>query len=292
MARHRRSSCALSLALVAVGSLVAVRLPAEAASETCIVAAGGDVAGNDWRFGAERTARLIEDVRPRAVLALGDLAYRAGTAEEYASYYDPTWGRFKDITHPTPGNHEYYTAKEGRHGFDATAYFDYFGVAPQYSFDLCGWHIVSLNSETDPAEQVRFLRQDVEQHRGTPLLVFWHKARYSSGRHGSDPDQQTLWQAASDLGVRVVLSGHDHLYERFAELDAGGDPVDKGMRQFTAGGGGHHPTAVRHRREANSQAVVEGIGVLFLDLQPEGYSWDYRSTDGVTRDQGTTPLQP
>ena len=106
--------------------------PAEvnASGESCVVAAAGDVAGeDDYRTGAARTAKLIAAEQPQRVLALGDLAYSDGTAAEFADYYDPTWGEFKSITAPAPGNHEY--------GSDGKGYFDYFDVAPNYAFDLC-----------------------------------------------------------------------------------------------------------------------------------------------------------
>src|SRR3954454_23555982 len=78
------------------------------ADGACVIAAAGDVAGeDDFETGAARTAELISAVEPRKVLALGDLAYPEGTASDYADSYDPTWGEFKDITAPTPGNHEY-----------------------------------------------------------------------------------------------------------------------------------------------------------------------------------------
>jgi hypothetical protein len=46
--------------------------------------------------------------------------------------YDPTWGRFKAITHPATGNHDYHTAA-------AAGYAAYFGAqapAAYYSYDL------------------------------------------------------------------------------------------------------------------------------------------------------------
>ena len=54
------------------------------------------------------TADVVVGMNPDAVLALGDLQYDRGTAAEFAAY-DASWGRFKSITHPVPGNHEYDT---------------------------------------------------------------------------------------------------------------------------------------------------------------------------------------
>ena len=50
---------------------------------------------------------LMLDSLDGTILAVGDLAYRHGTAEEFATCYDPVWGRHKARTRPSPGNHEY-----------------------------------------------------------------------------------------------------------------------------------------------------------------------------------------
>jgi hypothetical protein len=285
MFTHIRRSAAAST-LILASHLVIPEVPASAA-ERCTIAAAGDVAGKeDWQTGAASTGRLIEEAQPRLVLALGDLAYNSGTREEFRKYYDPTWGGFRSITRPTPGNHEYYTGALGSGGHDATAYFEYFDVPPQYSFDACGWHIVSLNSQTNPDRQADFLREDVAAHSGKPLLIFWHEPRFSSGNYGASQRHQKLWAAANEVGASVVLTGHEHLYERFAQLDTWGNRHPNGVRQFISGTGGHNPRQPSATRAAHSQQIVTGRGVLFLDLDARGYGWRFISPDWVTRDEG------
>jgi hypothetical protein len=69
------------------------------------------------------------------VLTLGDNTYQNGTPEEFADCYGPSWGRHKDRTKPSPGNHVY-------HSESAEGYFGYFGGAAgepgkgYYSYDL------------------------------------------------------------------------------------------------------------------------------------------------------------
>ena len=92
------------------------------------------------------TSDLVLRLAPQAVLALGDLQYVHADLQKFATSYDPTWGRFKNITHPAIGNHE------GGEGGSNKAYFDYFGAAAgapdkgYYSYDLAGWHLIALNS--------------------------------------------------------------------------------------------------------------------------------------------------
>ncbi len=85
-----------------------------------VVVAAGDIAACH-SDDDEATARLPSNIRG-TVLTLGDNAYEDGTPEEFAECYDPSWGRYKARTKPTPGNHEYHT--QGAEG-----YFDYFGDA-------------------------------------------------------------------------------------------------------------------------------------------------------------------
>src|SRR5687767_10313019 len=127
--------------------LIGCQPPADTSGDPVLVGAG-DIASCASQQD-EATAELIEDI-PGTVFTLGDNAYEAGSAEDYANCYDPAWGRFKDRTRPAIGNHEYYAMPE-----DASAYFDYFGeVAGEagkgwYSYDVGEWHIVVLNSECE-----------------------------------------------------------------------------------------------------------------------------------------------
>src|SRR5690606_23079805 len=105
--------------------------------------AAGDIAACD-SVGDEMTADLL-DQHEGTILLLGDTAYQSGTPQEFAECYDPTWGRHKNRTYPSLGDHEYNTP-------GATGYFEYFGEIagdPEkgyYSFDLGEWHIVVINA--------------------------------------------------------------------------------------------------------------------------------------------------
>src|SRR5687768_12629681 len=58
------------------------------------------------RSGPSSTADLL-DLIDGTVFTAGDNAYFQGTAAQFAECYDPTWGRHKGRTRPSPGNHEY-----------------------------------------------------------------------------------------------------------------------------------------------------------------------------------------
>jgi 3',5'-cyclic AMP phosphodiesterase CpdA len=219
-------------------------------------------------------AGLAQD--PRAVvLALGDLTYPRGAAKEFTDCYAPTWGRFKNRTWPAPGNHEYYTP-------GAKPYFAYWGARAgrgYYSFELGTWHIISLDSNLAPAAhaaQLDWLRADLAAHPAHCTLAYWHHPLYSSGGHGSVPKMRDAWKLLYDAGAELVLSGHDHDYERFAPQDADGrlDPA-RGIRQFVVGTGGAYPTpfllTVPHSEARDSNRT----GVLRLQLYAGGYGWEF-----------------
>jgi 3',5'-cyclic AMP phosphodiesterase CpdA len=270
-------------AAAAAALLVAAGACAADVDPGVTVYAAGDIArcaSHDPAYsGAAETAAtvaagLAQD--PQAVvLALGDLTYPRGAMKEFTDCYGPTWGRFKDRTWPAPGNHEYYTP-------GAKPYFDWWGARAgrgYYSFDLGTWHVISLDSNLAPAAhaaQLEWLRADLAAHPARCTLAYWHHPLYSSGGHGSIPKMRDAWQLLYAAGAELVLSGHDHDYERFAPQDADGrlDPTH-GIRQFVVGTGGAYPTPfllpVAHSEVRDSNRT----GVLRLHLYTGGYGWEF-----------------
>ena len=111
-----------------------------------MITAAGDIAREGTpSHPHRRTAWLVRSLDPAAALTLGDNQYPSGRLADFRSSYDPTWGRFKSITRPVPGNHEYQTEQ-------ADGYFDYFGRRAHrghggyYSFNIGAWHLVAVNS--------------------------------------------------------------------------------------------------------------------------------------------------
>ena len=272
---------------------------------------------------AAATAALLDRI-PGTVVALGDNAYEMGSPFDYAACYEPTWGRHRERTAPSAGNHEYLTP-------GAAGYFTYFGErsAPPlgyYSYDIDDWHVIVLNSTpqvyacyppeseevlgdywppaqldaapTSPtlgricagdAAQQAWLIADLQanaQHRCT--VAYYHHPRFSSGRHGNHYQMQRLWDILYAHGVDVVLSAHDHHYERFATQDPDGnrDPAF-GIREFVVGtgGGGLRPVTTRI---PNSEVVIDDRhGVLALAMGRGQYAWAFIGTDQTVLDSGT-----
>jgi hypothetical protein len=267
------------------------------AGKTWVIAAAGDIAcqpgeggGGECQHAA--TANVIERLQPDAVLPLGDTQYD-GALRDFQRSYDSTWGRFKEITHPAIGNHEYDT---GGHG-----YFAYFGDragrpgAGFYSFDLGGWHLIALNSNCERvggchrgSTQERWLRNDLKKHSKQCTLAYWHHPRFSSGvEHGSEEAVGAFWEALYDHGADVVLSGHEHNYERFAPQTPGGRLDRKeGIRQFVVGTGGKSRYEFGRARPNSEVRNSTTYGVLRLALSPSGYQWKFMPARGSFTDSG------
>ena len=265
-----------------------------------VIVAAGDIADCP-SDGDEATARLVVGMEG-TVLTLGDNAYEDGTAQDFSECYEPTWGQFKERTRPTPGNHEYET--EG-----ARAYFDYFGDAAghpdegYYSYDLGSWHIVALNSNCGVGEEIRcgpgsaqteWLKEDLAANydEGQCTLAYMHHPRFSSGvKHGGTSTMEPMWEALYEAGAEVVLSAHEHNYERFVPQDPEGraDP-QRGIRQFVVGTGGRSNYQIS-RPIANTEVFNDdAYGVLKLTLSPKSYGWRLIPVEGeIFGDSGSAP---
>jgi hypothetical protein len=265
------------------------------------IVAAGDIAqcghGSAAASGAAKTAALI-DAHDALVLTLGDNVYAKGTTAEFASCFQPTWGAFKDRIRPSPGNHEYETS-------GAAGYFGYFGAQAgedrrgYYSFDYGGWHFISLDSQVDvspESEQYLWLTQDLAQSRDSLCTIaYWHYPAFSSGAtHGSIAAMKPFFDALYTAGVEIVLSGHEHVYERFAPQTANGtaDPA-RGVREFVVGTGGaglypFGPPIANSEFRNNTTS-----GVLRLTLGQGSYVWHFMPAGGGDAiDSGTGICHP
>ncbi len=291
MSRQRLSTVPVVMACSVIAVLTGYAKSAgshPADTESAVLVGAGDIADCRDLSGAEATAKLLQQT-PGTVMAVGDLAYPDGSKENFACY-DKTWGRVKARTRPAPGNHEFVAP-------GAAPYFEYFGAAagdPQngyYSYELGTWHILVLNSECADvggcgagSRQEKWLRADLAAHPAACTLAYWHKPLFSSGSaHGNDVSVKPLWQALYDANADVVVTGHDHDYERFALQNANGaaDPA-RGIREFVVGTGGKNQRPFGAIDPNSEIRNANAFGVLKLTLHPGGYDWQFIPVAGKT----------
>jgi acid phosphatase type 7 len=247
--------------------------------EPAVLVGAGDIATCPGTAD-EETAKLLDEIEG-TVFTLGDNAYPLGSWEDFANCYHPSWGRHRDRTRPSAGNHEYLTE-------DADPYFVYFGVAAgdpnrgYYSYELGPWLIIVLNSncsvvscEADDA-QAEWLQERLEEIEHDCTLAYWHHARFSSGEHGNDWNMQVFWEILYDAGADVVVQGHDHHYERFMPLNDDGEPdPENGIRSFVAGTGGGRLRPLERTEPGSEVSQATTHGVLKFELYDDEYTWEF-----------------
>ena len=239
---------------------------------------------------------------PGPLFTLGDNSYVDGTAQQFATCYEPTWGRHKARTRPVTGNHDYNTP-------GATGYYNYFNgprcqngpagdrtLGGYYSYNVGNWHIVVLNSEcgTSPScgilngcaagsPQEEWLRPDLANSPTNNIIAMWHRPRYSSSSDdAAHAYVQPLWQALYKYGTDIYLGGHWHNYERLAPMDASGQPDDDfGIRTFVIGTAGVPVSGAFPNQRSTSQVPNSTAhGVMKFTLKEDSFDWQFYQVAG------------
>jgi hypothetical protein len=231
------------------------------------------------------------------LLTLGDNAYSSGTEQEFQDrMFTPMAALLRKVPlFPSLGNHEYVT-NQGQ------PYLDNFylpannpaGSERYYSFDWGPVHFVALDSNCAVglassdrctlAAQKSWVAQDLAASQRPWKVAFFHHPPWSSGDHGS---QLTMRREFGPLfeqyGVDLVLTGHDHNYERSKPMkgDAVAPSGTRGIPYVVVGSGGANLrpfqdsqpgwTAYRNNTDAGYLEVAVSGGTLSARfLTPNG----------------------
>ncbi len=283
-----------------------------------VLAAAGDIACDpqnpNFNAGAGTTSNckqkavsdaILADPSVTTVAALGDVQYECGGLAAFNASYDPSWGRFKSITKPAVGNHEYLPASTTPPGTacdptgTAAGYFSYFGAAAgdptkgYYSYDLGTWHVIVLNTTCSQAggcgansPQETWLRADLAAHPVACTLAYFHIPLWSSGGRAAE-NARVFTRDLYAAGAEVVLTGHDHTYERFAPQDGESVATPLGVRGFVVGTGGANHTTIASVAPNSEVRDSTSYGFLKLTLRPGSYAWQFVPVGGSFTDSGS-----
>ena len=295
--------------------------PATAADQSGnpVVVVVGDIAcdptsanfnnGEGTKAGCRQKAvgQVVAAANPDAFLAAGDIQYSDGRMSALLGSYDKAFGAVKSKTYPVPGDHDYLTPK----GAD---YYKYFGdVAHQedkgtYAFRQGDWLILAINtincSPYYPCDEgswtQRWIAGTLAANPAKCVAAYWHHPIWSAGEHGNFAPGVPVWNQLYDAGVDVVLTGNNHLYQRFhplgratAEgLQVGPPQLDpNGMVEFVVGTGGvdnHQATKLENEQfkgtvAASGTDVVNGVfGALKMTLKPDSYDYEFLPAAGTS----------
>ena len=242
----------------------------------------------DSGFGEDVTYQLAEEMashHPEFVIHTGDLVYNV--------YQDPSppqafirkfYQPLADLLHAAPiypvfGNHEgyedaywrdlpfYYAAfppLENSYGGD-----DFGGMLGKrdwYAFTHGDYQFVFLNSQQFYSldlreEQNAWLQEKLGGSTSTTNIVVFHIPPFTSGYHPDDgiPIRQAWIPLFEEANVALVLSGHDHNYERL-ELN--------GITYIVSGGGSNKLYRKRDTREESEFFTAKSHFVI-LELFPD-----------------------
>lgn len=209
---------------------------APAPGEVIRIGVYGDVRGGH-RTHAALIGKLLEEA-PDLVLASGDLVLHGSDDADWQQFFAVTAPLLAAVPYyPAVGNHDL-----GRAGDHARRFADHFALPPGpadrppgtawYSFDVADVHVVMLDSNAyDDARQRTWLEADLRAAAGArAILAVTHDGPYARGTHGGNPTAvRDFVPILARHRVTLVISGHDHLYQRGRQ-----DGVD----YLVSGGGG------------------------------------------------------
>jgi Calcineurin-like phosphoesterase len=257
------------------------------AGPAAVLVGAGDIADCD-RNEDTLTADLVEII-PGSVFTLGDNAYPNGNLTDFQNCYGPTWGRpsIKERTRPAAGENDYDTQ-------GAAGYFAYFGDAAgdpatgYYAYDAGAWRVYVLNSDCRSiggcgtgTPQDLWLIADLAKNPRQCVVAMWHHPLFSSGRKGGTSSTRNLWRVLEDAGAELVLSAHNHVYERFApQTGAGVVDLKQGMVQIVVGTGGGAPDPFGSPAPNSVVRASHVFGVLRLELAPSSYAFEFITVAG------------
>ena len=282
----------------APGGGVVVRAAGDIACDPADTAYGGGN-GTSTKCRQKFTAQLLAGAD--RVFAIGDTQYDCGGLSAFNASYNPTWGVYRNITHPILSDEDYDTVGTGCGAAGADGYFSYFGsqLAAQpgntaedptkgyYSFDVGTWHAIALNSEcvripggcSEGGAQNDWLEADLAASTAQCTLALLHAPLFTSKSPSGtvDGSVRPLVQDLYDAGVEMFLSGDKHFYERFRPQDPQGNLDNaNGIVQWIVGVGGKSRNGLSTFRRPNSATgTAATFGVLELTLNSGSYGWDF-----------------
>ena len=258
----------------------------------------------DSGFGDDQTRELIEQMSSYDldfVLHTGDAVYKAGEqsgpAEAYATKY---FKMFAPLMHvgpmfPVLGNHDYDqpARSDGRPYFvrafpaltDSSVPDSVLGT--WYAFERSGIQFIMLDTQAfhgagGRAEQTSWLEERLADPKFRFSIPVFHTPPYTSGLHQSDGqairfDWNPLFEAA---GTPLVLSGHDHNYERI---------IRNGVTYIVSGGGS--PVLYREtERVEGSQTFHRSMHFVQVEIYQDRIELKAIDIDGNVLDQTTIRL--
>lgn len=259
----------------------------------------------------KRVAQMISDQNPDVTLALGDLIQGQTSYKTAYNDFRLAWDPIKVRIASTIGNHDYHRNANGV--LTASGYFRYWEEqkVPTWSYgkrdggwsswNTGKWHMINLNSNcqvtdcTFTGPQLRWLINDLKEDRKDPAtectMAYFHHPLFSAGVPRGQTGDRTLvanlWELLYRYRTDLVVTGHQHFYERYFPMNPSGERDPTGITQIITGTGGastFHPEDVDGQSATNSVTSVRSLGATFFDLEDNSFSSYFRDMLGEQHD--------
>ena len=236
---RRRLALAISSAAL-IGAAIAVANAQQAVTEAPVAlpnrdgsfkfAVLGDFGTGDksqYELGAQM-AKLHQSFKYETVVLVGDNLYGSERPQDFKK-------KFEDPYKPLLDAGVKFYASLGNHDAREQRFYKPFNMEGRlyYTFSRKGdIRFFALESTYPVPEQIQWLEKELKASSSNWKIVFFHHPLYSSGdRHGSDVRlREVLEPLFLQNNVSLVLTGHDHFYERVKP--------QKGIQYFVVGSGG------------------------------------------------------
>lgn len=161
------------------------------------------------------------------VLMMGDNIYGSESAQDFHN-------KFSDVYKPLLDTEVKFYATLGNHDLPLQINYEPFNMNGKEYYRIKKGNVAfySLNSNYMDKKQVSWLEGELAKDTSEWKVCFFHHPPYSSGsKHGSDKQLREIVEPIFvKYGVNLVLTGHDHFYERIKP--------QKGIYYFVSGAGG------------------------------------------------------
>jgi 3',5'-cyclic AMP phosphodiesterase CpdA len=215
------------------------------------------------------------------VLMLGDNLYGGESPQDFKAKFEEP---YKDLL--AAGVKFYATL--GNHDDPKQRFYKPFNMNGQryYTFkanDRVRFFVLDSNY-MDP-QQLNWLASELKGSNSPWKICFFHHPLYSSGKqHGSDVDlRRFLEPLFLEYGVKVVLAGHEHFYERLKP--------QKGIYYFISGGS----AKLRRDNIARTNLTAKGFDqdnhFMLMEIDGDTLYYQTISRPGATIDTGIVSLQ-
>src|SRR5262245_5475930 len=268
----------LMLLVLAVSALVAQDLTVPRKNGSGKIAVIGDTGTGDKHQLA--VAKQLTATRAKFpfdfVIMVGDNIYGGNAAKDYDKKFAIPYKPLLD------GNVKFYAAL-GNHDDPSERFYKPFNMNGEryYTFKPAnGVRFFALDSTYVDDKQTKWLDEQLGMSGSDWKIAFFHHPPYSSGEtHGSDETLRTqLEPIFVKRGVNVVLTGHEHFYERIKP--------QKGIAYFITGSSAKLREGNISQTELTAKGFDAGYTFMIVEIVGDDMYYQTITDTGKTVDSG------